>query len=140
MKTNKILMGGLAGALTFFLLGWLVYGVLLAGYAEENYNHCASRPMEEMIWWAIILSNLAYGFLLAIVCSWANTKGWMAGAQVAGLTGLLIGLSINLSMHAMNTMFNSIGAMIVDIVVYAIISSVTGIVIALVFGMSKKEV
>ncbi len=29
MKTNKILLAGLAGAVLNFFLGWLVYGMLL---------------------------------------------------------------------------------------------------------------
>jgi hypothetical protein len=54
MKANKILLGGIAGAVTFFLLGWLIYGLLLADYFTANYDQSIMRPIEEMKWWGII--------------------------------------------------------------------------------------
>ena len=138
MKTNKILLGGITGGVRFFLLGWLIYGVLLMDYLTANYNQCAMRPMQEMIWWALVLSNLALGFLLSIVFSWSNTTGIMAGAKVAAITGLLLSLYLDLSFYAMTSMFSNLTAMFVDIIVFTIMSAITGVVIAWVMGMGKK--
>ena len=69
MKTIKILLGGLAGGVTFFLLGWLVYGVLLNGYMMANTNQCAAKPMQDMVMWSMFLSNFALGCLLALIFS-----------------------------------------------------------------------
>ncbi|HCU17800.1 MAG: hypothetical protein A2X05_16965 [Bacteroidetes bacterium GWE2_41_25] len=138
MKTNKILLGGITGGVSFFLLGWLIYGVLLMDYLTANYNQCAMRPMQEMIWWALVLSNLALGFLLSIVFSWSNTTGIMAGAKVAAITGLLLSLYLDLSFYAMTSMFSNLTAMFVDIIVFTIMSAITGVVIAWVMGMGKK--
>jgi hypothetical protein len=69
MKTNKILLGGITGGVVLFLLGWIICGLLLINYTIANYNQCMNRPMQEMIWWALILSNLALGFLLATIFS-----------------------------------------------------------------------
>jgi hypothetical protein len=139
MKTNKILLGGLAGGATFFLLGWLVYGILLMDYTKANYNQCAMRPMEDMIWWAIILSNLAFGFLLSILFSWSNTSGIAAGIKVGGIIGLLMGISFDISMYSMSSMFSSLTAVCVDIIVYAILTAITGAVVGLVMGTVKKN-
>jgi hypothetical protein len=139
MKANKILLGGIAGGVAFFLLGWLVYGILLMSYTTANYNQCAVRPMEDMVWWAMILSNLAFGFLLSIVFSWSNTKGALAGAKVAGILGFLVALSIDLSMYSMSTMFNRLSAVVVDVVAYTVMTVVAGIVVALVMGTGRKE-
>ena len=138
MKTNKILLGGIAGGVAFFLLGWLVYGMLLMDYMTANYNQCAMRPMQDMIWWAMILSNLAFGFLLSIVFSWSNTTGVMAGAKVAGIIGLLLAISIDLSFYAMSTMYSNLTAVFVDIIVYTVMSAIAGVVVAWVMGMGKK--
>ncbi|MCX6239763.1 MAG: hypothetical protein NTY07_19830 [Bacteroidia bacterium] len=139
MKTSKILLGGIAGAVTFFILGWLIYGVLLIDYMTTNYNQCAARPMEDMIWWAMILSNLAFGFLLSIVFSWSNTKGMMAGAKVAGVIGLLLSLSFDFSIYSMSNVFFNLITVFVDIIAYTIMSVIGGIVVALVMGAGKKE-
>jgi type IV secretory pathway TrbD component len=138
MKSNKILLGGIAGGVTFFLLGWIIYGVLLMDYTTANYNQCAMRPMQDMIWWALILSNLAFGFLLSIVFSWSNTTGIMAGAKVGAIIGLLLSLSIDLSYYSMSSMFSNFTAVIVDIIVYTIMSAIVGVVVAWVMGMGKK--
>jgi hypothetical protein len=138
MKTNKILLGGIAGGVAFFLLGWLVYGVLLMDFTTANYNQCIMRPMQDMIWWALVLSNLAFGFLLSIVFGWSNTIGLMAGAKVAAIIGILLSLSIDLSFYSMSTMYSNLIPVVVDIIAYTIMSSVVGIVVAWVMGMGKK--
>jgi hypothetical protein len=140
MKSSKILLGGIAGGIAFFLLGWLIYGVLLMDYTTTNYNQCAARPMAEMIWWAMILSNLALGFLIAIVFIWSNTNGVMAGAKVAGVLGLLMSVSYDFSIYSMSSMFPKLTAVFVDIFAYTFMTVITGIVVVLVMGMVKKEV
>jgi hypothetical protein len=139
MKTNKILFGGLAGGLAFFLLGWLVYGVLMMDYMNANYNQCAMKPMEEMVWWALLLSNFASGFMLAFIFSWSNTSGWMAGAKVAGIIGLLMYISFDLSMYSMSTMYRGLDVVFVDILVATVFIAVVGAIIGFVMGMGKKE-
>ena len=139
MKTNKILLGGIAGAVTFFILGWLVYGILLSDYTAENFNLCAAKPMGEMSWWAMILSNLAFGFLLSIVFNWSNTKGIPAGAKAGGIMGLLIGISMDFSVYSMSNMYLNLTALFVDLIVYTFISVIVGIVVGCVMNTGKKE-
>ena len=138
MKTSKILLGGIAGGVSFFLLGWIIYGMLLMDFMSANSNQCAARPMQDMIWWAMILSNLALGFLLAIVFTWSNTKGVISGAKVAGILGLLFGISIDFSFYSMTTTYNNIMIIFVDIIAYTLMTAIAGALIAWVMGMGKK--
>ena len=138
MKTNKILFGGIAGGLAFFLLGWLIYGVLLMDYSTANYNQCAARQDGEMVWWALIVSNLAYGFLFSFIFSWSNTKGLAAGAKMGAILGLLIAISVDLGMYAMNDFFVGFTPVIVDIVVYVVLSALVGMAVAFAMGFAKK--
>jgi hypothetical protein len=139
MKMNKVLFGGITGAVAYFLLGWIIYGMLLMGFTTANYNQCAARPMEEMVWWAMILSSFAYGFLFAFVFDWSNTKGIMSGAKVGGIIGLLFVLSMDFSMYSMSSMFLNFTALIVDVIVYTVMSVIVGGVVAYIMGMVKKE-
>lgn len=139
MNTNKILVGGIVGGIAFFFLGWLIYGILLAGYMAANGNASIMRPMEQMIWWALVLSNLIWGFLLAIVFSWSNTIGWMAGAKKAAIFGLLLGLSMDLGFYAMSTMYSNMTAMFVDILASVVMTTIAGAIIAWAMSMVKKE-
>jgi len=139
MKTNKVLFGGFAGGVAYFFLGWIIYGMLLMGYTTANYNQCAARPMDEMVWWAMILSSFAYGFLLAVVFNWSGTKRMMSGAKVGGIMGLLFVLSMDLSVYSMSSMFLNFTAVVVDIIVYTVMSAIVGCVVASIMGMGKKE-
>ena len=139
MNANKILLGGIVGGVASFLLGWLVYGVLFMDYMNANYNQCAMKPMEEMVWWALILSNLASGFLLAIIFSWSNTRGWMAGAKVAGIVAFFMITSYDLSFYSMSSMFSGLSVVIVDIVIGTVFTAIVGALIGLAMGMGKKE-
>jgi uncharacterized membrane protein YbaN (DUF454 family) len=137
MKTNKILIGGFAGGVTFFFLGWLVYGILLNSYMVANLNQCAAKPMGEMTWWAMILSNLTLGLLISLVFSWSNTRGVRDGAKVAAILGLLMAASFDLSSYSMSNLFNNITALVIDVLVYTVLVTIVGVVVALVIG--KKE-
>ncbi len=139
MKTSKLLLGGITGGVVFFLLGWLIFGLLLANFTAENYNQSVMRPMEEMIWWGMILSNLAFGFLVAIVFNWSNTKGAMNGAKVAGILGLVISIGIDSSLYAQSNMFPNFSIAIVDIIATTVMAAISGALVALVMGMGKQE-
>ncbi len=138
MKTNKILLGGITGGVALFLLGWVIYGILLMDFATTNYNQCMNRPMEGMIWWALILSNLALGFLLATIFSWSGITGMMAGAKTAGIIGLLLGVSLDLSFYSMTTMYTNPTAIFVDVIAYIVYLAIAGGVVGWVMGMIKK--
>ena len=138
MKTNKILVGGITGGVALFLLGWVIYGILLMDYSTANYNQCMNRPMKEMIWWSMILSNLALGFLLATIFSWSNTTGFMAGAKTAGIIGLLLSVSMDFGYYSMTTMYVNPSVIIVDIIAYTIYLAIAGAIVAWAMGMVKK--
>jgi len=138
MKTNRILFGGLAGGVALFLLGWVIYGILMMDYSMANYNQCMNRPNMGMIWWALILSNFALGFLLALIFSWSNTTGILAGAKVAGIIGLLLGISMDFGFYSMTTMYPSLSVTFVDIITYTVYLALTGAVIGGVMKMVKK--
>ena len=138
MKTGKIVAGGLAGGVAFFFLGWLIYGILLMNFMNAHSNQCAARQMQDMVWWAIILSNLVLGCLLALIISWSGTSGIAAGARIGAITGLLMALSIDLSFYSMTTFYTGLSVVAVDAVANSVMLAIVGMVIAWVFGMGKK--
>jgi hypothetical protein len=139
MNTNKILLGGLLGGIAFFLLGWVVYGIVLMDFMRNSYNQCAMNPEGQMVWWALILSNFAYSFLLALIFSWTNTKGWKSGALIAGIIGLLMSSYYDLSMYSMSSMFKGLDVMVMDILIATVFAAVIGAIVALAMDLGKKE-
>jgi hypothetical protein len=137
MKTNKVLIGGVVGAIVFFLLGWAVYGLLLMDYMTENTNQCMMVPEEDMNLLALFAGNLALTMLLALVLNWMDVNSMMNGAKVGAIVGLLIALYIDLMFYSMSSMFSNMTAMFIDIAVFTIMSAITGAIMAKVMNMGK---
>ncbi|WP_167617032.1 hypothetical protein [Maribellus sediminis] len=132
----KILRGTVFGGITFFILGWLVYGMLLAGFMAANSDACANRPDNEMVWWAMILSNLVLGLFVTLVLKWSGAASIGDGIKTGALFGFLMGTTMDLMMYSMTTMYN-MTAMFVDILVMTVLIAIVGLVIVLTWG--KKE-
>ncbi len=136
-KTHKILFGGITGAIAFFFADRLIYGLLLAGFLNANFNQCAMRPVGEIAWSSLILSDLSWGFLLAIIFSWTNIRSWRDGAKRGALIGLFISLSIDFANHAMSTMYTHFGALFVDIAATTLLAAIGGAAIAAAMKTTK---
>lgn len=130
MNTNKIIMGGIVGGIAFFLLGWLIYGIVLMDYMSANSNTCAMRGEEDMVWWAMIASNIVTALFLALVFSWANVDSVMKGVKTAAMVSFLLALGISLQYYSMTTMYTNLTAVVVDVVASVAMFSITGAIIA----------
>jgi len=129
----KILRGTIFGGISYFLLGWVVYGILLMGFLSANMNQCAARP-DEMIWWAIILSNFTAALLLTLLLKWYGAKGIIDGLKIGALFGFLYASTVGLSSWSMTTMYTGFGALIVDIIASTMLFAIVGIIIVLTWG------
>ena len=78
----KILRGTVIGGIAFFFLGWLVWGMLLMDFAKANYNQTIYLPDNEMIWWAMIASNLVLALLVTLALNWAGAKTIVDGLRM----------------------------------------------------------
>jgi len=133
----KILRGTVFGGITFFLLGFLVWGVLLAGVMANLVDTSLNRPDNVMIWWAIILSNLVYALLLTLILNWSGAKGIADGLKTGALIGVLYALAVDLGMYSMTTMIKNLSGIVVDVLAYAVVTALIGLIIVLTWGKDK---
>lgn len=140
MKTSKLLFGGLAGFVAYFLLGWLIYGMLLMGYFEGQTPEAARAVSrgDNMLWWSLLLGNLIIGFFLAYVFSrWASIKTFLGGLAGGAIIGAFVVAGIDFTMHG--TMdISTLPGLIVDIVAGTAMWALTGGVVGWVLGMGKE--
>lgn len=134
----KILRGTIFGGITYFLLGWLIYGILLMDYFSGQTNMCANRPEGEMVWWAIIASNLVAALFLTLFLKGANAKTVTDGLMTGALFGVLFTATIDLSFWSMTTMYSGFVPILVEIAVAAVVYAVVGMVIVLTWGKNSK--
>ena len=135
----KILRGTVFGGIAYFLLGWLIWGILLMNYMSANMNNCAARPDGVMIWWAIIASNLVGALLLTLILNWSKAKGILDGLKTGAIFGLLFASLVDLSFWSMTTTYNSIVPLIIDILASTVVLALVGMVIVLTWGKESQK-
>lgn len=132
----KILRGTIFGGIAFFLLGWLVYGMILANFMEAHSDVSLNRPDDQMVWWAMIVSNLILALFLTMVLKWTGASNIVDGVKTGVLFGFLLSSTVDLMMYSMTTM-SDFTMVIVDIIVMTILLAIIGLVIVLTWGKEK---
>ena len=136
MNSQKFIVGGIVGGILYFLLGYVFYGLLLKSFFDSN---GMAVNMDNVKWWAMIVGNLAGGFLLAYILSKGNVSTAGAGAGTGFVVGLLMSLSFDLVMFGIGKGMELKGVA-ADVAVAAVMTAVIGAVVGWVLGMSKKTV
>jgi len=134
----KILRGTLFGGIAYFLIGWLVYGVLLYNFFSPMTNTCANRPEGEMVWWAMVLSNLLIALFLTLFLKWSGARVIVDGLKTGALFGALFTATIDLSLYSMTTMYKSLLPVVIETLTSAVVMAVVGMIIVLTWGKPKE--
>ncbi len=92
-----------------------------------------------MIWWAMVISNLAAAFLLTLILNWSGAKGIVDGLKIGTIFGILIALIYDLSLWSMSTVYSNFGSLMVDLVISTLIFSIVGVIIVLFWGKEKNK-
>ncbi|MDO9512503.1 MAG: hypothetical protein Q7J34_12140 [Bacteroidales bacterium] len=139
MKIGKNLLAILAGGITYFLLGWLVYGIILMDFMQNGTNQSLNRPEEEFIWWAMLLSCFAFSSIITLVYHWSKKTSWLDGAKIGVVMGVLITILLDFSFYSMTTIYLSITPIFIEIVASGINAAIVGIVVGLILCETKKK-
>jgi hypothetical protein len=122
---SKTMVGGILAGIVSFLLGWLVFGILLMDYYTRNMKNYEGLMKSSPEIWAIAVSNLCFGMLLAFVFQLAGIKTASRGFITAMVISLLTSVSLNLYMYAQFDLYA--GSMLVtDVLVNAIFGGIVG--------------
>lgn len=138
MNTKNLLLGTLLGGVSFFFLGWLLFGILLEGILQPNCNNSISLPMEEMRFGPLILSNLLWGLLLCLTLQWNKATGLMGGLKTGVLLGFLVSAAMDLSLYSMTTFFLNTTGVVMDVLANSLLYAIVGAVLGLVLYKPAK--
>lgn len=137
---NKVLVGGLIGGVVFFLLGWLIYGMLLTTMMKENTMPGIGRAEEEMQWAFLVIGHLAFGFLIAYILNKSNVYSFSSGATIGAVLGFLYTLAFNFIMYATTNYFTSMTGVFMDIIVATVMVAITAGVVGWWYGRGRPAV
>jgi hypothetical protein len=137
----RIFLATLSGAVVQFLLGWLVYGLLLASFMGDN---CNSFPglMKDMntasFYILTFISGLVMSFMIAYIFQyWAKFDKFLKGLLGGMFIGFFMALTYDLFSFAMMNLI-TVQSLIVDVISNTIIVGIIGGVIACVLGYKVK--
>ncbi|HMU11277.1 MAG TPA: hypothetical protein PKC54_14795 [Ferruginibacter sp.] len=137
MDLKKLFMGGIVGGILFFLLGWLIYGMLLMDFMNNHTGAAGNVSRTEPDFLYLAIGNLAMGFVLAYIFVKGNVNSMANGFITGGIVGLLIAVGYDCMIYATTTVISKT-AMAADVAVSTVMTAVAGAVVAMVMGMGKK--
>ncbi len=143
MKNSKFFLAVIVGTVVSFLLGWLIYGILLKTAMAENCGLAKDiqdkvfKPMEgqpapmDMV--VMLLSNFFGAVFLTVIAGWANARTLAAGAKVGAITGVLISLNYGLLWLGMSYIYTPTG-LAIDTCAGTVMTAITTAIIAMILG------
>jgi hypothetical protein len=138
MNIKKLLIGGLAGGVAFFLLGFLIYGNLLMNFMANNPGLAGNVSRAEPDFMYLIIGNMAVGFLLTYIFLRSNVSSFAGGVITGGIVGLLMSVGYDCMIYATTTTMSKT-AMAADVAAATIMTAVTGGIIAILIGLLTSK-
>jgi hypothetical protein len=140
MNTNKFLIGGIIAGIAYFLLGWLVWGMLLMSFMEQNMGSATGvmKAEDAMDWKFLIIGNLLSGFALSYILNKAGAKGMAAGATIGAVASLFISAGFDFTMLG-TTNITTLNGALVDIAASTVVGAVVGGIVGAYLGMGNKS-
>ena len=136
MTAKNRIMATLAGFVVYFMLGFLLYGVLLMDFYSANAGTATGvmRIDDDMQWWALIAGNVMMSYLLVYIFgTWANITTFGGGLKAGAIIGLIMSLGFSLNMYG-TTNISNLTSSLVDPIVITVMMGFTGGVIGWVLG------
>ncbi len=127
------LIATVAGGFAFFLLGGLIYAVILAGFYESNLGSATGVLREQPIAWALLLSQLGLGGLVTYVFVHADVATAAEGLKTGAIFGLLFGIAMAFDLYGV-TNWSNLTVALVEPFVTAARMAIAGAVIGWTLG------
>ena len=133
---KKMIVGTVAGGVAFFLLGSLIYVVILGGFYEANLGSATGVMREIPIWWAMVVSQLGLAALVTYVFLHADVATAFDGLKTGAIFGLLFGIAMAFDLFAV-TNWSNVTVAFVEPFVTAVRMALGGAVIGWTLGMGS---
>ncbi|HEV2664582.1 MAG TPA: hypothetical protein VG324_06715, partial [Blastocatellia bacterium] len=95
----KVLAAIIAGSITIFLLGYLIFGILLAPYTTADQIQYAGLHKVPPDFLLLLLKNIVQALLLVYIFEYlAGIRTFLGGMKIGATVMFLITLSFDLSL------------------------------------------
>ncbi len=138
----RILAATVAGGIAIFVLGFVIYGLVLDPYMKANMVQYAGLIKDPPGWVALVSANLANALLFAFVFDyWAGIRTFVGGLKGGAIIMFLIALTLDLQFLAFMNLWkgDAVLPIIADLVGATVLGALAGGVIGLVLGLMNKN-
>ncbi len=137
MDIKKLLIGTIAGAVVFFLLGWLFYDKLLADFMRHNPGEKGLIGRPEIKFGFLIAGQVLQGLLLTYILLKANVSSLAGGLIMGLLVGFLLSAAIDLTIYGTSIVMSKKGVA-ADVLAATVIWALAGAVIGSLIGNKNR--
>ncbi len=100
---------------------------------SEEFSNQLTRPLDQLIVWAMVVTSLSMGFLITLVMKWAGTNNFVSGLKNGFVFSLLFWGSVNFGLYASSNHFSQT-AVFVDYACSVTIMTIASAVAAWILG------
>jgi len=122
---SKFIINTLIGAVSFFVLGFLFYEVLLGDFMSQYMNGSA-----EPVMWALTVAQLGLGALLTWFIGSGSARDWVLGAKAGFYLGLMYNVAVVFDLLGTQDVFTSTTGALIAIAVECVRFSIAGAIMA----------
>jgi hypothetical protein len=138
--STRILVATVAGGAALFLLGFLVYGLLLEPWMRTQMVKHDGLMMDSPNFVTLVLANLVWAFFVSLIFDrWASISTFAGGLVGGAMITFLMGLYFDLMSVSFMNLFSSYLPVAVDVIAFTIIGAISGGVVGAVLGMMNKD-
>ncbi len=137
---TRVLAATVAGGITFFILGFIIYALILDTMVmKPNMITYAGLMNETPVWVPLVLANMVNAFLLAYIFDkWATIRTFIGGLKGGATVMFLIALAMQLFFAAFMNLSKNYMPAVADVLGSTVMGAIGGGVIGQVLGMMNK--
>ena len=136
----RVLAATVAGGITYFILGFLIFGLFLEGIMKPHMIDYPGLMKPEPNFAFLVPANLITAFLFAyILDNWAQIRTFAGGLKAGAIIAFLQVLAFQLMFLAFMNIHRDYLPVVLDIVGSTVMGAIMGGVIGAVLGAMNKE-
>ncbi len=134
MDIKRLIIGTLVGAITLYVLGYLIWELAFGDFFAANRGSAIGVERDTLVIWAVALGTVSYAALLTLaIGTRAGAATIVEGLKIGAIVGFLMWFGVDFIHYGIANVSN-LTATLVDPLLGLIRAGISGAVIAAVLG------
>ncbi len=134
MNTKRIVIGTLAGGITMYFVGYLIWGLIFADFFAANVGSATGVVRETILVWALALGTISVAALVTLAIeSQDGPSTILDGFKIGAIVGFLVWFGVDFIRYGLGNVSN-LTATIIDPLLELVRTGIGGAVIVAVLG------